>query len=950
MRKLYIFLLFTITSILGVYSQSLENNIENKLKEYFAGYVTNANIGKCKLSSYDINHDKRTLRIYPNENFGYQSFTPEKVETIYSTIKSLLPGPANYYEITVVADGKPIEDLVPNIFLRHRDKTRELGKLEYKGKQWVKNISNEVYPTKGLNGRHIAIWQSHGKYFDASQNRWIWQRPNLFATNEDMFTQSFVTQFIIPMIENAGATVFTPRERDWQRNEVIVDNDGGGTYLETSSKKGKWMTHIQKGFAQKYQKYLDNHNPFEDGTVRFTVTEKKAEKAFAQWIPNIPESGEYAVYVTYQSLPESIDDAKYMVFHKGGVTEFHVNQQMGEGTWVYLGTFAFDKGSNDYGMVVLSNQSKSKGVVCADAVRFGGGMGNIVRRGKTSGLPRYLEGARYSAQWYGMPYNVYSPSKGEDDYKDDINVRGNATNYISGKSIYNPIYSGLAVPLDLSLGLHSDAGYSRGDSLIGSLGIYTTDTNKKLLNSGISRYASRDFADLMLNGIKRDILSQFNINWKVRSLWNRNYSETRVPGIPSMILELLSHQNFADMQLGHDPRFKFTVGRSVYKSILKYISSMHNEDYIVQPLPVTEFMITEDKKNRFTLSWRETIDKDEPTAKPVAYKVYTRVGYGGFDNGVLVEGNKYTFKAEPGLTYSFKVTAVNKGGESFPSEILSAYKARKSLGTILIVNGFDRLSGPAFTNDSLSQGFDLSEDAGMPYIRTSSFCGNQIVNDKSKIGIENSNGLGYSGNELEGVIVAGNTFDYPFVHGKAIQRDGRYSYVSCSSAALVKSGQNLDKYFAIDYIYGAQKSPLSRDIQALLTIYCNRGGNLIISGTDIVSGADNYSANFNKEILKCDNGGSMHTINSGNISGIGLNFTIPVTLNEKVYCAEASDCVMPLSTAFSTFVYTPGNYSAATAYKGDYRTFVLGFPFECVDGENNRAAIMSAAINFFMSK
>lgn len=94
---------------------------------------------------------------------------------------------------------------------------------------------------------------------------------------------------------------------------------------------------------------------------------------------------------------------------------------------------------------------------------------------------------------------------------------------------------------------------------------------------------------------------------------------------------------------------------------------MHNEDYIVQPLPVTEFMITEDKKNRFTLSWRETIDKDEPTAKPVAYKVYTRVGYGGFDNGVLVEGNKYTFKAEPGLTYSFKVTAVNKGGESFPS-------------------------------------------------------------------------------------------------------------------------------------------------------------------------------------------------------------------------------------------------------------------------------------------
>ena len=38
-------------------------------------------------------------------------------------------------------------------------------------------------------------------------------------------------------------------------------------------------------------------------------------------------------------------------------------------------------------MVVLSNESSEHGVVCADAVRFGGGMGNISRGGKISGLP-----------------------------------------------------------------------------------------------------------------------------------------------------------------------------------------------------------------------------------------------------------------------------------------------------------------------------------------------------------------------------------------------------------------------------------------------------------------------------------------------------------------------------------------------------------------------------------
>ena len=80
--------------------------------------------------------------------------------------------------------------------------------------------------------------------------------------------------------------------------------------------------------------------------------------------------------MTYQTLPGSVSDAKYLVFHKGGVTEFLVNQQIGGGTWVYLGTFEFDKGTNDYGMVVLSNESRQKGVVCADAVRFGGGMGS----------------------------------------------------------------------------------------------------------------------------------------------------------------------------------------------------------------------------------------------------------------------------------------------------------------------------------------------------------------------------------------------------------------------------------------------------------------------------------------------------------------------------------------------------------------------------------------------
>lgn len=144
--------------------------------------------------------------------------------------------------------------------------------------------------------------------------------------------------------------------------------------------------------------------------------------------------------------------------------------------------------------------------------------------------------------------------------------------------------------------MHSDAGFKTDDALVGSLGIYTTNFNDGKVNCGISRYASRDLTDMVLTGLQKDISSRFGIQWARRSMWNRNYSETRLPAVPSMILETLSHQNFADLKLGYEPEFKFTVARSVYKSILKYLAEMHHSNYTVQPLPVSHFAVTEGKK------------------------------------------------------------------------------------------------------------------------------------------------------------------------------------------------------------------------------------------------------------------------------------------------------------------------------------------------------------------
>lgn len=969
MKRVYmLFFLLTVLSVKG-FAQDIDKNVEVRLKEFFENYTcSSAQIGKCKLNSFQIDYEAKKLDIFASDNFAYQPFLPETTDGIYRYLSQLLPGPVCYFKTTVYSGGKPIEELIPNIYRKKRkDKSRLMGELDYTGAPWVKNISLPYEISKGLQNRHIALWQSHGKYYRNGNGKgsWVWQRPRLFCTSEDLFTQSIILPYVIPMLENAGANVFTPRERDIQKNEVIVDNDNprsGSLYIEVKSKKSNWNTADVLGFAQKKNILRNNDNPFTEGTVRYARTEKKKNRAFAEWVPTIPEDGNYAVYVSYQTLTGSVSDAKYTVIHKGGATQFTVNQQIGGGTWVYLGTFPFAEGSNDYGMVVLSNESKENGVVCADAVRFGGGMGNIARGDTVSGSPRYLEGARYWAQWAGMPFSVYGDNTRINDYADDINTRSRMINYLSGGSIYTPKQEGLKVPFEMTMALHSDAGYSNDNKTIGSLGVYTTDYNDGKLNSGISRYASRDLTDIMITQLKSDIGSQFDVEWNRRGMWDKNYSETRLPAVPSMILEFLSHQNFADMTLGHDPNFKFSVGRSIYKSILRFVSSQHNDNCVVQPLPVSHFSLKFGKrKNSVELSWKGVEDRLEPSAKPQNYIVYTRIGNFGFDNGVLVEGTSYTAKIEPDLVYSFKVTAVNKGGESFPSEILSAYKAKKEKAKVLIVNGFDRISGPAIINTPDSIGFDIKKDPGVAYHYNISYCGAQTGFNRKNAGKETADGLGYSGSELEGLLIAGNSFDYPFIHGKAIQASPGYSFVSCSNEAVESGRVKLDDYRLVDYILGLQKEDsttykmtnisyktFTSKMQQLITRYCLKGGNILVSGSYLGSDLSNTIADrsFMEDMLKCCFNGSIQDTRSGEVLGLGRSFTISRDLNEKCYAVTAPECILPVAPAFPVLKYAEGGYGAGTAYKGDYRTFIMGFPFESINSEKQRAEIMAGILQF----
>ena len=62
-------ILFFCFFLLHAPAQSLEKNVENRLKDFFANYQTSyADIGTCALERFSIDHQKKTLHIYHRKN------------------------------------------------------------------------------------------------------------------------------------------------------------------------------------------------------------------------------------------------------------------------------------------------------------------------------------------------------------------------------------------------------------------------------------------------------------------------------------------------------------------------------------------------------------------------------------------------------------------------------------------------------------------------------------------------------------------------------------------------------------------------------------------------------------------------------------------------------------------------------------------------------------------
>lgn len=967
MKRFLISAVMTLAGCCPLVAQMLfqQDRVERRLQKVFAKQIKHQpySMATIKVTGTAVSARERTVRVTMDSGFSDFDFDGKAVKAVEKAVRKELHKHYRKYAVSVTVDGTDIRYLANDATLKTKAPANSWGDIDYQGAPWVTNLSAPVSPTLGLSNRHLSLWASHGNFYDVKRDRWRWQRPRLFCTTEDLFTPSIVVPYLIPMLENAGAQVFTPRERDIQQHEVVVDNDDrqpGTRYIEVDAGQ-PWTTANGTGFAMHRQAPLANGvNPFETGTVRQAKTTKKKNKySLVSYQPNFPEAGRYAVYVSYKSLPNSVDDARYTVWHKGEKTEFAVNQRMGGGTWVYLGTFDFDQGANEYNRVVVTNQSSRKGVVTTDAVRFGGGMGNIQRGGRTSGLPRCLEGARYYAQWAGMPPTVYNGRQGTDDYADDINTRSLMTNYLGGGSCYMPRQKGLGVPIELSLAVHSDAGFTNeDDGLTGSLGICTTAFNNGCLDAGTARTASKDFAQALVDNLQRDLTASYG-KWNTRGVWDRNYSETRLPAVPSAIIETLSHQNFPDIRRGMDPAFRFDMARSLYKTVLRFVNRQHGRPCIVTPLAPSNFRVASVDNGIAELCWTATTDPQEPSSRPNGYIIYTAYGHADFDNGTYVHSaNSFRMRLEPDVLYRFKVVAANRGGCSLPSETLCALYSPKATQTVMIVNGFHRTASPQVIATPNEQGFDIDTDPGVYEGAGYPFVGQQTCFDRSRMGIESESGLGWSNDTLQGRMIVGNTFDAVVTHAEAIQAATCMNIISCSGEAVDRGQTNFDGCQLVDLALGLEcndgyslhrRKTFSSAMQKALLRHTARGGALLASGAYIASDMTAATEQqFVSNVLKCSLAGTYCEPND-TLTGMNTRTAFYNRPNSKHYAATSADILQPTAPAFTTMQYANGT-SACVAAKGRNNVVTMGFPFECIADKGKQLSIMRAFIHFLMQK
>ena len=526
------------------------------------------------------------------------------------------------------------------------------------------NVVQRVFPTTGsptpvgvLAGK--TVWLSPGHGWHNTGAGFVTQRGNSNAIVEDFTTAESVDYYLMGYLYNAGANVWSVRERDVNTNEIIVDND---VPLSGYTETGAWVNGTVAGYGGSYR--TSSSNTLETATAIFT--------------PSITASGLYWVSVRCVAGANRVTDALFTIIHSGDTSQVKVNQEIHGETWVYLGQFYFTSGGLN--KVTLSNQSVDAGeATVADAVRFGGGIGaslDCLNTGQpASGRARFEESARMFAKFQGHP-----------PCNEDVIVRPRYTEYELLKGTPTEISNSVFVSL------HTNAG--------GGTGTETYSYNGLGASQPIITPGSIDLRNFIHSQVVADIRAAWKPTWADRGVKTANFGELReLLTIPGTLVELAFHDLAADATDLKHPEFRRIAARAIYKGILKFFNNRDGIPLVFLPEMPTHIMAKNIGTNNIQISWTAPVSGGVNGDAATGYKLYISSNGKSFKDGIpITSGTNYTFNGIAQTIYYFKVAATNAGGESFATSVVAAKTPQAGSTSVpyLIVDGFDRLDGSAF--------------------------------------------------------------------------------------------------------------------------------------------------------------------------------------------------------------------------------------------------------------
>jgi hypothetical protein len=539
-------------------------------------------------------------------------------------------------------------------------------------------------PVGPLTGKIVYTSPGHGWQWNSTLGRYATDRGDNNEVVEDFGNQDQFTYYV-DYLFRAGATVVPMRPVGRQTNEVVVDNDSPGVTFT-----GSWSN---SGSTRYYDE--DYGAAVDAVPYRFASTTTGPETATATYTPNIPAAGFYPVY-TWVLRGTDRTAQLYEINHTGGQTQVRVDHSMVGSGWVYLGTYHFNAGSSPtLGSVQISNQAAATGdVVIADAIRFGNGLGDSTVSGgpSPSGFPREDEN---SWHWIARSVGVGTSLSTAIGSATNVSAPSNFAEYMNGDT--NPFGSSLYV------GFHSNAASGTARGAVGLIDSDQGTPNQTSLALYLGRQINQDM--FALNG-------QFEHNWTNRTThtFTSGFGEIDLGAGAEMdatIIEVAFHDNVQDAQLMRDPRARDQIARSVYEGTLEYFDNFGGlASPVATPSAPINVRAVSNASGQATVSWSAG-----PTGVPggaaTGFRIYASSDGYGFDGGTLVSGGGTTSATlsgyDPALPYYFRVAAVNAGGESKFSEVMTMLPSGGAR-QVLIVNGFDR--------------FERTQDFRYPYAHT----------------------------------------------------------------------------------------------------------------------------------------------------------------------------------------------------------------------------------------